>query len=122
MTLAASPLDDMSTTPHLYCLRCKVDSPVFRAGPPVGPCRACLENDHIGMSAEIEVLKVQVAAATESRRLILELACSELGLCADAFHACFSAREALRQIPCLCGTAARNVRAVIGRLREQVRT
>lgn len=64
---------------------------------------------------------VALAACSESRRLILEMACSELGLCADAFEACGHAAEALRERPCGCGAAAKSVRAVIARWREQVR-
>lgn len=64
---------------------------------------------------------IALAACSESRRLILEMACSELGLCADAFEACGHAAEALRERPCGCGAAAKSVRAVIARWREQVR-
>jgi len=64
---------------------------------------------------------VALAACSESRRLILEMACSELGLCADAFEACSHADEVLRARPCGCGSAAKSVRAVIARWREQVK-
>ena len=77
-----------------------------------------------GEAAEIESAggqDIALAACSESRRLILEMACSELGLCADAFEACSHAAEALRERPCGCGSAAKSVRAVIARWREQVR-
>lgn len=61
---------------------------------------------------------VALAACAESRRLILAI---ELGLCADAFEACSHAAEVLRDRPCGCGAAAKSVRAVIARWREQVR-
>ena len=64
---------------------------------------------------------VALAACSESRRLILGMACSELGLCADAFGACGHAAETLRERPCGCGAAAQSVRAVIARWREQVK-
>ena len=76
------------------------------------------------LAAEIESAggqDIALAACSESRRLILEMACSELGLCADAFEACGHAAEALRERPCGCGAAAKSVRAVIARWREQVR-
>jgi len=69
----------------------------------------------------IEALRVQLDACSESRRLILEMACSEMGLCADAFEACSHAAETLRERPCGCGAAAKSVRAVIARWREQVK-
>jgi len=54
----------------------------------------------------------------QAQAIALEMACSELDLCADALDACSHAAEVLRDRPCGCGSAAQSVRAVIARWRE----
>ncbi len=131
----------MRQSDDLHCQRCKTDVAVFRTGPLLGLCRACLENDHIGMSAEREVLAsylgterrggsllddvrweleragkmaVQLRACTESRLAIIEMMIADMCAIADTFEACCRGGY-----PCGCGSAAKSVRATIRRLREQ---
>ncbi len=69
---------------------------------------------------ELVYARARIEKLVEFRKIILELMCSELGLCADAFQACHNASETLRTRTCGCGTAARNVRAVISRIKETI--
>ena len=62
---------------------------------------------------------VALAACSESRRMILEMACNELGLCADALEACHEAAEMRLERPCDCDLAAKRVRAVIARWEDR---
>jgi Na+-translocating ferredoxin:NAD+ oxidoreductase RnfC subunit len=78
-----------------------------------------------GLFETLERIKGENARASGTQAvasLILEMACCELDLCADAFEACNHASEVLRTRPCGCGAAAKSVRAVITRWREQVKT
>jgi len=78
-----------------------------------------------GLFETLERIKGENARASGTQAvasLILEMACYELSLCADAFETCNHASEVLRARPCGCGAAAKSVRAVITRWREQVKT